>query len=87
MLNFIFLFEFVVKSIAMSFITEPESYLRDTWNQIDLMLILISFSDFLNDDKLKFFKVKYNFIKALRVVRFLKAIRLITKIGGIRSLI
>ena len=44
----IFLFEVVVKVVTFGFICKgPKSYLLDTWNAIDLIIVIVSLIDFL----------------------------------------
>ena len=61
-------------------INGKQSYLRVFWNVIDLMTVIISIISFLlpNDQN------DYFFIKVLRMVRFMRSIRVIQKNPGLR---
>ena len=61
-------------------INGKQSYLRVFWNVIDLMTVIISIMSFLlpNDQN------DYFFIKVLRMVRFMRSIRVIQKNPGLR---
>ena len=37
-----FLFEFMMKVIAIGFIMDNNSYLRDSWNQLDFIIVMFS---------------------------------------------
>ena len=38
----VFITEFILKLIAMGFIMEPNTYLRDAWNVLDFCVVLSS---------------------------------------------
>lgn len=62
-----------MKVIAFGFINNGEdSYLKDTWNIIDFVIVLISISDF-------FLNESFAVLKLIRTVRALKPLRIITK--------
>jgi len=44
-LNIIFLFECISKNVALGFIMEEGSYLRESWNQLDFFIVVSSLFD------------------------------------------
>jgi hypothetical protein len=46
--NTIFLIEACIKLIALGFILEEGTYLRDNWNKIDAIIVICSFIEFHN---------------------------------------
>ena len=58
MINAIFIFEFLVKVIAMGFLIDSGCYLRDNWNKLDFLIVFFSIIDMsLTGKNLKFIKV------------------------------
>ena len=74
----IFTIEFILKIISMGFVLEKGTYLRDGWNQIDLIVVLSCVLSFIPSlPKLSLLKV----LRTIRPLRSLKTIR------GIRVLV
>ena len=76
----IFLIECIIKIIAMGFIVEKRSYLRETWNWIDFIITVISvvsLTPFANQENLK----------AFRTARVLRPLRSINALETMRDLI
>lgn len=71
--NYAFIVESVVRIIAMGFIMDDGSYLRNSWNQLDFFIVVSSIANML----LKDFKVP--FIRVLRMLRTLRPLRFISK--------
>ena len=74
----VFTLELIVKSIAMDFIVSKGSYLRDPWNIIDFLVVvlgLIAFSPAVGN------------YTAIRTVRVLRPLRTITGVEGMRVLV
>ena len=67
----VYIFEFLVKSIAIGLIRGENAYAKDPWNVMDFLILIISFLDtftvFLNLTSLKVFRV----VRALRALRFI----------------
>ncbi|KRX07618.1 hypothetical protein PPERSA_11167 [Pseudocohnilembus persalinus] len=74
----IFIFEFLVKSIALGFAFEKNTYLRDGWNIIDFIVVITSI--------ISFFPQMYN-LSAIRTTRILRPLRTINYIEKMRILI
>ena len=68
----LFTIEFCFKSIALGFCSEPGTYIRDHWNKLDLIILVLSLIDIsMNSVELSVFKV----LRSLRILRPLKLIR------------
>ena len=81
--NIVFLLECVFKVLALGFVMDEGSYLRDNWNKIDLIIVCCSIFDFQNLFE-KYFTSGYNshsnlqFLKVLRLLRTLRPLRFIS---------
>lgn len=71
-LNFAFLFECVTKVCALGFLMDGGSYLRESWNQLDLFIVITSMMDMLLAG------VDLPIIKILRLLRTLRPLRVIS---------
>ena len=67
-----FAIEFLIKAIAMGFIVEPGSYLRDSWCQLDFFIVVVSFLD------MTLTQINIPMIKVLRVLRIFRPLRFVT---------
>ena len=80
--NIIFLIEAIVKIIAMGFTFDEETYLRDNWNKIDVIIVLCSFIEFHTISQKYLFKnnitTSVDFLKVLRLLRTLRPLRIIS---------
>ncbi|CAD8183288.1 unnamed protein product [Paramecium octaurelia] len=77
----VFLIEFLLKVIAQGFITEPNTYMRNTWNVLDFTIIIISIIDIpYTDQNLSYFKV-------LRLLRTLRPLRLVKENKQLKLLV
>lgn len=75
----IFLFECLVKVIAMGFVVHKRSYLRDRWNWIDFFIVLVSlvaFTPGIDPKSLKVFRTA-RILRPLRSMSQLKSMRLV----------
>ena len=69
--NGIFIIEMVVKVISLGFVLELNSYLRNTWNQLDFLIVVFSIVDMsLQGQDLAFLKI----VRMLRILRPLRFI-------------
>ena len=74
----LFLLECLIKIIVYGFACNgPDSYLRSHWNKIDLFIALISCTAFLPIQNFKF-------LKALRLFRVLRPLRLVNRFPSMR---
>ena len=80
--NIIFIIEMVLKVISLGFVLDEGSYIRDNWNKIDFIIVLVSLID------IQSYVEKYinntatsnsmNFLKVLRLLRTLRPLRFIS---------
>ncbi len=89
--NFIFLFECIAKIIALGFVVDEGSYLRDNWNKIDFIIVAFSLLDFyslyskyLTDAQ---GRSSLQFLKVLRLLRILRPLRFISHNGQLKLII
>jgi hypothetical protein len=74
----IFLVEMVLKWVSDGLILHENSYLRDSWNWLDFIIVLISMiSSFSSSSSV-------GFLKSLRAVRTLRPLRVIKRSPGLR---
>lgn len=71
-LNVAFLLECITKNISMGFIMDEGSYIRETWNQLDLFIVCTSMLDMCLTN------VDIPAIKILRLLRTLRPLRVIS---------
>jgi hypothetical protein len=84
-IDFIFLIiytiEMILKIIAMGFFMRAHSYLRDTWNVLDFLVVILGWIslNFATDDGAD--------ISAIRVIRILRPLRTINSMPGMSGLV
>ena len=76
----IFLFECLVKVIAMGFVVHKRSYLRDKWNWIDFFIVLVSLVAFTPG-------IDPKSLKVFRTARILRPLRSMTQLRSMRMVI
>ena len=77
----IFTIEAVLKIIAHGFILNgKKSYLRNSWNILDFIIVVSALLSLTSDSDIGFFKV-------LRILRVLRPLRLITRVKGLKLVI
>ena len=69
----IFILECAMKVLAVGFIWEETTYLRDSWNQLDFIIVVFSIVELVMKDS------KLLFIKILRLMRVLRPLRFISR--------
>jgi flagellar motor component MotA len=72
-------FEAVMKVIAMGFIFNSNSYLRDLWNVLDFIIIVSAYIPY-------FFSNNTVNLNALRSLRVLRPLRTISSVKSLRSI-
>jgi flagellar motor component MotA len=78
-LTSIFCLEGITKIVAFGFIFNgPDSYLRETWNVIDFIIILISVIS------ASLTSVNLSVLKVIRLFRVLRPLKLISKNEGLK---
>ncbi|MCQ2815701.1 MAG: ion transporter [archaeon] len=81
--NTIFFLEMLIKIIALGFVMDEGSYLRDNWNKIDLVIVAVSMFDVVSLVQKYIIKTSgggssLNFLKVLRLLRTLRPLRFIS---------
>jgi len=75
----IFIVEFVIKVVALGFVMHPGSYLRDSWNQLDFVIILAGV--------LAILPLPQGPTSYLKVLRPLRAFKAVNNMEGLRVLV
>ena len=70
--NGLFIIEAFIKIVRLGFVFCPESYLRDSWSQLDFFIVSASLID------MSLANVQITFIKVLRILRTLRPLRFIS---------
>ena len=74
----VFTLEATLKVIALGFLINGKpSYLRSVWNMLDFTIVLAALTSLMIEADL-------GFIKALRILRILRPLRLVTRIEGLK---
>src|SRR5690606_3459077 len=79
--NIMFVSEMVLKIIALGFVMDEGSYLRDSWNQMDIIIVLFSLIDMptifqtIGGNKVN---NSLGFLRVLRLLRTLRPLRFIS---------
>jgi len=70
--------EMVFKIIAMGFVMRAHSYLRDSWNILDFVVVILGLISFV---------ISVENVTAIRVFRLLRPLRTINSMPGMSSLV
>ena len=73
--------ESLIKSIAFGLFLEQGSYLRETWNQLDFLIVMVSIID------ASFDGINLPFLKILRLLRVLRPLRFISHNSGMKTIV
>lgn len=76
----IFILECSIKIIALGFVFHKNSYLRDFWNWLDFIVVIISILGFLP-------QVNSGALKSLRIFRILKPLRTVRRIPKLKQMV
>lgn len=74
-------FEMCMKIIAFGFIYNESSYLRESWNILDFLIVIASFID------VSVSSINLSFVKILRLLRTLRPLRFITHNRSMKILV
>ena len=74
----IYTFEMIFKVVAMGFFTREHSYLRDPWNKLDFVVVMMGWVSL---------SLKSGDISAIKVIRILRPLRTINQIPNMSSLV
>jgi len=75
----VFLAECLVKITAMGFVVGPRAYLKDSWNYLDVVVVVIGVIDFFPSDG------SSSNLSALRSLRVMRPLRLVNKFPELRD--
>ena len=67
-----FTIEFLIKAVSLGFVVEKGTYLRDSWNRLDFLIVIFSWSEFFLSE------LEMPIIKVFRLVRILRPLRFIS---------
>jgi len=79
--NIFFLLEAVVKIISLGFFMDEGSYTRDSWNNLDLVIVITSMIDMTSNN------VNIPAIKVLRLLRTLRPLRVVSHNPSMRLIV
>lgn len=74
-----YLFECILKIIAMGFLFNKNSYLRDGWNILDFIIVITSFMSKIGSSN--------SSISGLRALRVLRPLRTVSTVKALRVII
>jgi hypothetical protein len=80
-INIVFIFEMVIKIIALGFIMDSGSYLRESWNIMDFCIVLFSILD------MSLSQINITFLRILRMIRVLRPLRIISHNKDIKIMV
>lgn len=72
--NGIFIIECLFKIVAKGFVVHRRAYLRDSWNVMDFIIVVLALTEF------------FPSIKAFRALRILRALRPLRSINAVKSM-
>ena len=79
-MTIVFTFEMVVKIIASGFcFAGKDSYIREPWNVLDFLIVGSALLGIIAGDA-----INVSFLKALRILKVLRPLRLIGNVGGLK---
>ena len=77
----IFIIECVIKVIALGFVNDEGSYLTDSWNKLDFMIVIFSIIDII------FSGSDVGYLKIIRLLRVLRPLRFISRNPNMRLVV
>ena len=85
--TYIFIVECFMKIIAMGFIIHKNSYLRDTWNRLDFIVVVVGIVEEVQKYSDPYGDSKSSGMKSLRTLRVLRPLRSINAFPSMKRLI
>lgn len=83
-ISVIFITECVVKIIVMGFYFGEMTYLRDSWNVLDFIIVFFSVVTFILN---MFDGLDISFVRGFRALRALRPLRVVSKNEGIKTVV
>lgn len=84
-ISIIFVFECVIKIIAQGFYFDKKTYLRDSWNILDFIIVMFSIITWVLEAVLD--GADMSFIRGFRALRALRPLRVVSKNEGIKTVV
>lgn len=79
-----FICEAALKIIAMGFVWGEDTYLKDTWNILDFVIVFSSCLNWILDS---YSSVSLSFLRGFRALRALRPLRMISKDEGMKTVV
>ena len=79
--NFAFIFECILKVIALGFAMDNDSYLRDSWNGLDFFIVVVSVID------MSLSSAEIPALKVLRLLRMIRPLRVISHNAELKMIV
>lgn len=76
--------EAILKIIMLGFVFGKGTYLRDKWNILDFLIVVISVLNWILDN---FTDVDIGFIRVLRAFRALRPLKMVSKNEGLKTVV
>ena len=79
--NGIFAVELVTKCISLGFVLDYGSYMRESWNKLDFVIVFFSIIDMSLEGS------SFGFVKIVRLLRILRPLRFISHNPSLKNLV
>lgn len=79
-----FIGEAVIKIFAQGFLFGEGTYLKDSWNILDFIIVLSSILNWVLDS---FSEISFSFLRGFRALRALRPLRMISKDEGMKTVV
>jgi hypothetical protein len=83
-ISVIFVLEFVIKIIVMGFYWGDRTYLKDSWNILDFVIVFFSFVTWILE---AYATGDVSFLRGFRALRALRPLRVVSKNEGIKTVV
>lgn len=74
----------MIKVIVMGFVIGPKTYLRDSWNILDFVIVMFSVLTWILESLYSF---DISFVRGFRALRALRPLRVVSKNEGIKTVV
>ena len=81
---FFYTLEAILKIISFTFISAEDAYLKDYWNILDFVVIIVGLASFVLEKTIK--RHNLSVLSGLRAMRILRPLRVLKKIKGLKKL-
>lgn len=83
-ISIIFVLEFVMKSVVLGFCIGENTYLKDSWNVLDFIIVFFSIVNWIIE---ALSSADISFVKGFRALRALRPLRVVSKNEGIKTVV